>query len=459
MFEKPSCCLIVTCTLLLFEFAIAADADETRWKVGLASAQITPQNPVRLAGYAGRKEPCVGVASHLFAKSLALEDSAGQQAVIVTADLLGFRGDLADKICSDIEAKTGLLRHQILLNSSHTHTGPNITLDTSKLDDFADEDKAATVGYTKSVVDNVVSIVERSLANMRPAVISRGVGVAKFVMNRREFTANGVILGFNPRGHVDRSVPVVRIDSPDGTLRAILFGAACHNTTLTGKHLEISGDFAGYAQTELERTHPGVQAMFMQGCAGDANPFPRGSEGIARQHGKNLAAEVQRVLESELESVSGPLRIAHANVEIPLQSQLSRDEINAIAQGRGGWRGFVTGSMLDTLEKNGELPDAYSTPMAVWQFGSDFTLVALSGEVVVDYVTSIERAIGPRGLWVAAYCNDVWGYLPSARILEEGGYETRGLYAGSVGLIDPSAQEVVVNHVRKLAAQARSKRP
>ena len=110
--------------------------------------------------------------------------------------------------------------------------------------------------------------------------------------------------------------------------------------------------------------------------------------------------------------------------------------------------------MTKALDRDGKLPEHYSTPIAVWQFGSDLTLVALSGKVVVDYVSLLEKAIGPRRLWIAAYCNDVYGYLPSsARVLEEGGYETRGLYHGSVGLLTAEAQDVLVAHVQQLAGE------
>ncbi len=98
-------------------------------------------------------------------------------------------------------------------------------------------------------------------------------------------------------------------------------------------------------------------------------------------------------------------------------------------------------------------------PLTVWQFGRDLTLVGLSGEVVVDYVAFLEKVLGPNQLWIAGYCNDVFGYLPSARVLAEGGYETRGLYAGGAGFFDPKAEEVVVRTVRKLAEQAGRKLP
>lgn len=430
-------------------------AQEPPWKVGLASVRITPDEPVRMSGYASRKEPSSGVASDLFAKALALEDNSRRRGVIVTTDLIGFRASIAEPTCALIMEKTGLQRNQILINSSHTHTGPTLGLDAAELD-FPEDHARATLRYTKGLQKKIVQIVVDAFEQLEPARLSRGVGVVSFVMNRREFTDRGVILGFNPRGHVDRSAPVLRIDSLDGELRGVLFGAACHNTTLGGKHFAISGDFAGYAQAVIEREHAGVQAMFMQGCAGDANPFPRGEEAIARKHGAVLGQEVLRVLKTKLAPVRGPLKMLHQSVALPLQSRLTKADIERLGQGRGGWRSFVADGMLEALQRDGKLPDSYSTPIALWQFGEDLTLVGLSGEVVVDYVTLLEDALGPRRLWIAAYCNDVYGYLPSARVLKQGGYETRGLYYGGFGLFSPKAQDVLVEQVKQMAATARS---
>lgn len=428
--------------------------DPAPWRAGLASINITPQEPVRMAGYASRTEPYIGVASELFAKALALEDSEGNRGVIVTTDLIGFQAPLTSAICDKIEARTGLAREQIVLNASHIHSGPTLGLDAETLEFDDPVDTERTIRYTTALQDKLAEVVESALQNLQPARLSWGVGVAEFVMNRREFTERGVILGFNPRGHVDRSVPVLRIDDPEGGLRGVLFGAACHNTTLGNDDHVISGDFAGYAQALLQAEHPGVTAMFMQGCAGDANPHPRGGDAIARQHGRSLAAEVERVLAESLQPVTGPLSIANEPVELPLQASLSRRDVERLRDDGGGWRGWVAEKMLETLERDGALPETFSAPMAVWQFGGSLTLVLLSGEVVVDYAARLAAELGPQKLWVAAYCNDVFGYLPSARILKEGGYETRGLYRGKIGFFTPAAEDTVVEHVAALARRA-----
>lgn len=436
--------------LLLFAPAWAQDAGG--WKAGLAQVQITPGEPLFMAGYASRQKPSQGVLADLYAKVLALEDARGRRAVLVTADLIGFRAEFAEPLCRQIMADTGLERAQILLNASHTHTGPLPTLNPEPSGPITAEEARKLVTYTQGLQQKIAAAVSQALQRLEPAQLAWGSGVAQFVMNRREPTSRGIILGVNPRGPADRSVPVLRISDMQGRPRGVLFGAACHNTTLTGDHYEISGDYAGFAQDYIQTRFPSIQAMFMLGCAGDANPYPRGTVEDARNHGIHLGREVCRLLEGELEPVSGPLQVALQNVGLPLQPPPPRSEMEELAA-RGGWQGFVGRRMLELVERGEPFPRSYTAPVALWQFGQDLTLVGLPGEVVVDYVHLLEEALGPLKLWIAGYCNDVFGYLPSARLLREGGYETRGLIYGGVGFFSPTAQDALVDTVRDLARQ------
>jgi neutral ceramidase len=264
-----------------------------------------------------------------------------------------------------------------------------------------------------------------------------------------------VILGVNPRGPADRTMPLLKVASPDGKLRAVVFGAATHNTTLTGDEYRISGDYAGFAQDYVQKQLPGVQAMFVQGFAGDSNPHPRGTVDLARQHGEALGREVLRVLDTKLAPIQGPLNLQFAHVDIPLAAVPPRAEIEKMtARGSPSWRAWMAVQMLQALDKGQKLPTYYRAPIAVWQFGSDLTLVALAGEVVVDYASLIEQAIGPMQLWLSAYNNDVFGYLPSARVVAEGGYETRGVVHGGPGFFSVEAQNAVVARVKELAEKA-----
>jgi len=276
--------------------------------------------------------------------------------------------------------------------------------------------------------------------------------VGWFVMNRREFTDRGVRLGVNPRGYADRSVLVLRVDDPQGKCRAVIFGCACHNTTLTGHHYQISGDYTGFARAYIEERHPGVDALFLIGCAGDANPHPRGEIEHAKQHGETLGAEVCRVLAGKLRPISGPLNTVLDFVDLPLEPMPDRETLQKMAAGPS-YIAYNARQMLELVDKGQTIPKTCRTPIAVWQFGEDFTLVALPGEVLSEFVPLIEQVIGHTRLWVAGYSNEIFGYLPTAKVLREGGYETRGLYS-SVGFFSPEAEQVVVAAVERLARQA-----
>jgi hypothetical protein len=429
-------------------FLISGPAGAAEWKVGLAEVKITPERPVVMAGYDGRTKPFEKVADDLYVKAMALEDRNGNRAVLVTSDLIGIDGSFADQICEQLRGSTGLRREQVLLNSSHTHAGPLLRLTPPTRGAISAGDGQRTVEYTRALQKKIVDTIGKATQSLQPAQLSWASGVADFGMNRREFTPTGVILGVNPRGLVDRTVPVLRVDDANGKMRAVLFGAAIHGTTLTGKNFELCGDYAGFAQGYVQRQHPTVQAMFMLGCAGDVNPYPRGAMDVARQHGESLGKEVCRVLGTQFQPVRGPLTVALDQAVLPLQDPPSRSELEALVKEKSD-RASKARRMLEVLDRGDKIPMQYSCPFAVWQFGQDLTLVGLPGEVVTDYVPMLEKTIGPNRLWLAAYCNDVFGYLPSARVLEEGGYEA--MSSGRPNLFSPKAQDAVVAKVRELA--------
>lgn len=451
------------CIVLLFGVAAmaslcrAADAPEPEWRVGLASAKVTPEKPIRMAGYASRNKPSEGVLADLYAKAMAIEDARGQRAVLITADLIGYRAAVADAICERIIKKTGLKRPQILLNPSHTHTGPILGRKDAIGYSLPEEDQERVAEYTEKLAGQIAELAAAALDDMKPARMSWGVGLAGFVMNRREFADRGIRLGFNPRGYVDRSVPVLRVDWPCGRLRALVFGCACHNTTLTGQHYKLSGDYAGFAQQHVQQQHPGVQAMFMIGCGGAANPYPRGEIQHAHNHGQGLGAEVCRVAARELKPIGGPLRVVLEYADLPLQPVPSPERLEEMTKGPS-YIAFNARRMIEALDRHEPLPATYRAPLAVWQFGDDLTLVGLPGEVVADYVPLLETALGHRKLWISGYCNDCFGYLPTAKVLAEGGYETRCLIS-EPGFFSPKVEEVVVAQVRQLAEKAGRKVP
>ncbi len=439
------------CILAILGLALCAPLRiSAEWKIGLAKVVITPKEPIPMAGYASRREPFQGVDSDLYAKALALGDERGNRALLITADLLGFPNELAERICARLREETGIEREAVLLNGSHTHTGPLVSA--KMLSGPAAVHAPGVRRYVEGLEDAIVAIGRSALESKRPGALWWGSGLARFVFNRREPAERGIRLGVNPRGLADRSVPVLRVESEDGALRAVVFGAAAHNTTLTGRHMRIGGDYSGYAQTALERRFPGIQAMFVTGCAGDASPVPRGELAMAREHGRELAGEVAAVLGGELELLHGPLRTLLRRVDLPLQS-FTAEEIERMAQGAPSYRKFFTDRAAALLHDGRPLPATYNAPFALWQFGESLTLVAFSGETLVGYVPLTGERLGPLNLWIAGYSNDLYGYLPTMDVVAEGGYESRGLYMG-VGLFAAEVEGVVMDAVEAMAREA-----
>ena len=151
----------------------------------------------------------------------------------------------------------------------------------------------------------------------------------------------------------------------------------------------------------------------------------------------------------KLAPVRGPLRAELEHADLPIKPAPPREQLEEMIKGPS-YIAFNARQMLETLDKGESLPTEYSAPIAVWQFGNDLTLVALPGEVVNGYVPLVETVLGPRKLWIAAYSNDCFGYLPTAKVLAEGGYETRCLYT-KPGFFLPEVEGVVLAKVRQLA--------
>jgi len=273
-------------------------------------------------------------------------------------DLIGLSVTIAEPVAQRIAEKNNLKREQILLNFAHNHAGPILSLGTPEETDDPNPPRE-TMEYTRWMMDRLVEVATDAMSRLEPSKLSWSTGVANLVMNRREFTPTGVILGVNPRGPADRCVPVLRIDDATGKLTAVLFGCACHNTTLGPSNYAICGDYAGFAQATIEQRQPGVIALFAIGCGGDANPYPRNTMEAAKQNGKDLGDEVCRVLESKkLTPITGPLTTVFDYVDLPLKS-VTRDELAKLAEKSPGWQMGNAKTMLAMFDRGQQLPTTY----------------------------------------------------------------------------------------------------
>jgi hypothetical protein len=322
-----------------------------------------------------------------------------------------------------------------------------------------DEAQAAEVrSYTQQLQARVEEAAAAALKDLSPALLSFGRGEAEFGVNRRVKKGSQYVISVNPEGPVDHEVPVLKVAKPDGSLRAVLFSYACHNTTLGADNYRIHGDYAGVAQKELENRYPGATALFFLGCAADTNPNPRGTMELVRNHGERLALTVADTLKGPLRPLGGNLRSAYDHVDLPFSPPPSREALQKRLEDKDVYVQRHAKNLLAEMNQKGSLPTQYSYPISVIQFGKDLTLVALAGEVVVDYTIRLRKELPPAGkLWVGGYANDVFAYIASKRVIQEGGYEaeTSMIYYGQPGPWAPEAEEVLVGKVRSMVKKLR----
>jgi len=448
----------LTAALLVAVSCATACAQEFR--AGVGRADITPEGPIWLAGYGGRKVPSNGIETKLWVKALALSDPAGNTSLLLCADTIGVPAEFTDALAARVADKLKVPRERFLLATSHSHATPVIhgaLTGMYAIAGLTGEHAEAVKKYRDVFAERAFVAAEAAVKDLAPAKLSFGRGSANFAANRRAFKGDRVNFGVNPDGAVDRDVPVLRAVGADGKVRAIVYGYACHCTTLGPDFLKVCGDWAGFSQEHLEAAFPGSTALFVTGCGADANPEPRGKLEFARAHGLALAGSVARVLSEPMTPVAGNVRAAFAHADLPYGKVPTKEEFEKRLIEKNPWTVAHARKHLDLLAKGEALPASYPCPVQVWRFGNDLTLVALGGEVVVDYSLRLKRELPGEKLWTAGYCNDVFAYVPSQRILIEGGYEAdfNLIYYDRPTRFAPTVEDTLVKKVLELVGKTR----
>jgi hypothetical protein len=434
-------------------------AAEPTWQAGFAKVAITPDQPMWMSGYAARTAPAEGKETDLWAKAAVLRDARGNKLVLVTLDLVGIDRDLSQTVCKLIQDKHRVPREAIILSCSHTHCGPVLgaTLRTMY---FLDAEQSKRVReYTDRLPGRILEAVNAAASDLAPVALKSGVGKAGFAVNRRENKEKDVPdlrAAGRLKGPVDHDVPVLAAYSADGKLRGVVFGYACHATVLS--YQKWCGDYPGYAMIELEKAHPGAVALFFAGCGADQNPLPRRTVELATDYGRQLAAAVGEVLRGSMTAIAPESAATYKEIDLPLAEVPTREALAKATLSANKYEAARAKMLLKTLDADGSIPAAYPYPVQAWRLGKGLTLLALGGEVVVDYSRRLKKELG-AGTWVMGYANDVMAYIPSARVLKEGGYEgaTSMVYYGLPSVWGPRVEELIVAEARRQAEAVRGK--
>ena len=342
-----------------------------------------------------------------------------------------------------------------MLNSSHTHTGPEVDWEKylwrSTDPDPRQVEKIKRYNY--QLENKMVDLVGEALNAMEEARIFTGNGVTRFAVNRRNNREASLHLQDNITGPSDHFVPVLKVTDPAGEITAILFGYACHTTVLAD--YKWSGDYAGFAQIELEKMYPGATSIFLQGAGADQNPIPRRSLALAEQYGKQLAAAVDRAIKEEMTLLEPSLTVAYSETDLQFADIPTRKELLKMEKELTGYHSSWATYMLSKINRGEKLMKSYPYPVQVWRIGN-LPVFSMGGEVVVEYSLNLKRIFGPD-IFVFGYSNDPnMAYIPTLSILDEGGYEgeTSQRAKGLPGKWMDNIEDVIIQELIRLAEKA-----
>ncbi|MCE9528462.1 MAG: hypothetical protein K8R36_20660, partial [Planctomycetales bacterium] len=316
------------------------------------------------------------------------------------------------------------------------------------------EQKKQVDDYSHFLEGKVIEVVDQAIKNLAPANITWGSGKATYAVNRRtnveakvpELRAAGQL-----KGPVDHDVPVLAVRTPEGKLVAVTFGYACHATVLS--LFDWSGDHPGFAQMELEKTYPDCVALFWAGCGGDQNPLPRRTVDLAKKYGRQLAESVAAVVDAPMRPIEGSLKTSYQEIPLALDKLPSKEQIEQDTQSKDRYVASRAKYLLSQINDGKPLSPTYPYPVSIWKVGSEVQWVFLGGEVVVDFPVRLKSELIGTKTWVAGYSNDVMAYIPSRRVLMEGGYEGGGamVYYGLPTVWGPEVEEQIVKEVHRQA--------
>jgi len=400
-----------------------AQENKTTWRAGVAKAVITPETSVWLAGYGSKRAPD-GKLHDIWMKSLALEAPDGKRAILVTSDFQGVPKEMSDAVFLILKKKHNLERHQVMITFSHNHCGPRLGLDLVDYYPIEAEQVKLVDEYTDLMVRKMADMIGESITNLAPASLKMGEGHANFAVNRRnnkEAEVPSIIAKGEPlKGPVDHTVPVMTVTDKDNKPMAILFGYACHPTTLN--FTKWCGDYPGFAQILIEKNHPGALAMFVNTCGGDQNPLPRRQVELCEKYGKMLADGVEEALKKPLKTIQPGLKTSFELIELPYEKIITRPELEVATRDANAVRKRWAERMIKKLDAGEKFATSYPYPLHAWKLGNEMLMIGMGAETVVDYALRFKAEFG-KGTWVCGYVDDMIAYIPSRRVWAEGGYE------------------------------------
>lgn len=459
------CIVAVLASLLHIIFILSRSksvgAEELVWLVGVSRVDITPTEPVWLSGFASRNrtaeattplDPAIPLYARVFSlRPRHLPTARASPLVIVALDLIGLDRAFSDRVQLAAAKRHGLEPGSLHLITSHTHSGPVVGRNLAPLvpDDPKEWEKIEH--YADFLFSRILAAIAAALRE-RSLVLAAGrfaTGEANLAVNRRqvkESEYNGL-----RRGDTDDAVPVMWFTRQSGDIMVGLFGYAAHATVLTSSY-RYSGDYPSLTSDALERRYPGSRWLFLPGCGGDQNMYPRGTVIEAKKHALSLRRIVSTTMYRQFTTLqSETLSVRSKTVALPFEKVRNRKDLRELQRsGRIVDRRAAT-ELLRNVPMGGMTEDTYNYPVATANIGG-IQLAFLGGEPTVGFCHAI-RKLGFD--WVVGYCDDVMGYVATDKARQEGGREgseRAALYYGLPAAWRVGIDQTIIHAVRELRA-------
>ncbi len=389
------------CTLLLALASAAVPADLGSLRAGASRVDITPASDAALpmSGYSGRTEGFKSIHDPLHVRTIVVDDG-GEQAALITCEVLYFTPPLWERITQRITEQTRIRRDNILLSSVHTHAAPTLAAPPGG------QLAPRQAEYVDMLEKSIVESVRQAQTRLQPARAGFGTGKTLVNTNRRARDGEGGwMLGNNPEGVSDKTVAVVRLESATGEPIAIFSNYGVHGTVLGPGNLQISADLPGAAARFVER-HYGdkVVAPWTSGTAGDQDPIYRVGTDFRNVTalGAILGEEIVRVADSIKTSPRGRIRAMQSVVTCP-----GKRTVQAPAPG-----------------KEYRFEDADPVPIRLSLLViNDIAIAGISGEVLTNIGLRIKKEAPFNHTVVVTQCNGASGYLPDDAAYDQVSYE------------------------------------
>lgn len=430
-------------------------------KAGIAKHKITPQIGVDLTGYVGRTGPSNTVHDDLYAAALVLDDGATRVG-IVALDIIGTDMAQDSALREAISKATGIAPQNLLIGSSHTHSGPAVSI--------LRQCGTPTEASVRRLWSQIIDVAKEAASELVDARLSYTHAESELAWNRREWVINGKVQQSATSGVITDPTAEALIVEMDGKEPVMLFNYACHGVVMGGDNLAISADWIGAARDALESSGKVGTAMFLQGCCGNINPRYRGSFEEVRRAGESVALPLLKALPNAEPIEDAKIKVAWREVELPfmplppeeeLEQEISfrRGELEkAQAEGASAINVQVPRAMLGWAEDSLKMANAGGGPKSV-KIGlqavslGGLTLATLPGEAFCEYGLAF-RKMAKGEVMPVGYANGNIGYIPTAEAYNEGGYEVRdAIRYYAVKMIAPESEGIIMDAMKELLAE------